>query len=132
MLPGWAGLAPLELALPSLLVAKEDFSGQGFAKCLVASPQAMATSAGQAEVWEGLGTMQKPGSAAKIQCAGAAANYSFFNNGVYYLPLMVVQGAKVKRIQLPKALALTAIFITQETFAGEMQSLHFGLGNSFS
>lgn len=125
-------MAPLELALTSLLVAEEDFNGQGFAKRLVASPQVMVMSAGRAKGREGLSTMQKPESAAQIQCAGAAANYSFFNNGVYYLPMMVVQGAKVKRIQLPKALALTAIFMTQETFAGEMQSLHFGLGNSFS
>lgn len=121
------GLAPA-----SLQVAEGDFNGQVFAKRLVTSPQVMVMSAGWAKGREGLGTMQKQGSAAQIHCAGAAANYSFFNNGVYYLPLMVVEGAKVKWIQLPKALALPAIFMTQETFAGEMQSLHFGLGNSFS
>lgn len=92
----------------------------------------MAMSAGWAEGSEGLGTMQKQGSPVQIHCAGAEANYSFFNNGVYYLPLMVAGGAEVKWIQLPKALALPAIFMTQETFAGEMQSLYFGLGNSFS
>lgn len=113
-------------------MAERDFNGQIFTECSVTSPQAMVTSAGWAEGREGLGTMQKHGFAVQIHRAGAAANYSFFNNGVYYLPLMVVQGAEVKRIQLPKALALPAIFMTQETFAGEMQSLHFGLGNSFS
>lgn len=92
----------------------------------------MVMSAGWAEGREGLGTPQKQGSAVQNHRAGAAANYSFFNNGVYYLPLMVVQGAEVERIQLPKALALPAIFTPQETFAREMQSLHFGLGNSFS
>ena len=121
------GLAPL-----SSQVAEGDFNGQVFAECLVASLQVMVMSAGWAEGREGLGTTQKQGSAVQIHCARAAANYSFFNNGVYYLPLMVVQGAEVKWIQLPKALALPAIFVTQETFAGEMQSLHFGLGNSFS
>lgn len=106
--------------------------GKFFAKHSVTSPQATVMSAGWAEGREGLGTTQKHGFAVQIHRAGAAANYSFFNNSVYYLPLMVVQGAKVKRIQLPKALSLPAIFMTQETFAGEMQSLHFGLGNSFS
>jgi len=99
---------------------------------LVTSLQAKMTSAGWAEGSEGSGTAQKQGSGVQIHGAGAAANYSFFNNGVRYLPLMVVQGAEAERIQLPKALALPAIFMTQETFAGKMQSLHFGLGNSFS
>lgn len=113
-------------------MAEGDFNGQVFAERLVTAPQEMVTSAGWAEGREGLGTMQKQRSAVEIHRAGAAANYSFFNNGVYYLPLMVVQGAKVMRIQLPKALALPAIFMTQETFAGEMQSLYFGSSNSFS
>lgn len=61
----------------------------------------------------------------QIHRAGAAANYSLFNNGVYYLPLMVVQGAEAKPIQLPKAFHLPAIFMTTETFAGEKQSVPF-------
>lgn len=73
---------------------------------------------------EGFGTRQKPGFAVQIHRAGAAANYSFFNNRVYYLPLMVVQGVEVKPIQLPEAFGLPAIFMTRETFAGEMQPLH--------
>lgn len=109
-----------------------DFNGQIFAEYLVTSLQVMVMSAGWAEGRNELGTMQKQGSAEQIHRAGAAANYSFFNNGVYYLPMMVVQGDKVKWIQVPKALALPAVFMTQETFAREMQSLHFGLGNFFS
>lgn len=99
---------------------------------LVTSLQVMVMFASWAEGRKELGTMQKQGSAEQIHHAGAAANYSFFNNGVYYLLLMVVQGDKVKWIQLPKALALPAVFMIQETFAREMQSLHFGLGNFFS
>lgn len=100
-----------------------------FSEYLVTSLQVMVISAGWAEGKKELSAMQKQGSAVQIHCARAAANYSFFNNAVYYLPLTVVQGDKVKWIQLPKALALPAVFMTQETFAREMQSLHFGLGN---
>lgn len=109
-----------------------DFNGQYFSEYLVTFLQVMVMSAGWAEGRKESGTLQKQGSAVQIHRARAAANYSFFNNGVYYLPLMVAQGDKVKWIQLPKALALPAVFMTQKTFAREMQSLHFGLGNFFS
>jgi len=74
---------------------------------------------------EGICTRQRRGYAVQMHRAGAAANYSFLNNGVYYLPLMVVRGAEAKPIQLPSAFHLPAIFMTTETFAGETQSLPF-------
>lgn len=66
-----------------------DFNGETFSEHLVTSLEVMVMSAGWAEGRKELGTLQKQGSAVQIHHAGAAANYSLFNNAVYYLPLTV-------------------------------------------